>query len=84
ERVEFWEIVGLLHDLDFEMYPDEHCVKQRELMTELDLDKSIIACTIMVALASNGVAPFSPAFKADLKPNPVDSIPIVKNNIKQI
>ncbi len=38
----------------------------------------------MVALASNGVAPFSPAFKADLKPNPVDSIPIVKNNIKQI
>ncbi len=46
ERVEFWEIVGLLHDLDFEMYPDEHCVKQRELMTELDLDKSIIDSTI--------------------------------------
>ena len=33
ERVEFWEIVGLLHDLDFEM-------------TELDLDKSIIDSTI--------------------------------------
>ena len=28
ENVDFWEIVGLLHDLDFEMYHEEHCVKQ--------------------------------------------------------
>lgn len=27
ERVEFWEIVGFLYDLDFEMYFDEYCVK---------------------------------------------------------
>ena len=25
DEADFWEIVGLLHDLDFEMYPDEHC-----------------------------------------------------------
>ncbi|MDD7363383.1 MAG: hydrolase [Firmicutes bacterium] len=45
ERKDFWEIVGLLHDLDFEMYPDEHCVKQVELMEEEDLDEDIIHAT---------------------------------------
>ena len=29
DEADFWEIVGLLHDLDFEMYPDEHCIKRR-------------------------------------------------------
>jgi len=29
---EFWGLVGLLHDIDFEMYPDEHCVKASELL----------------------------------------------------
>ena len=27
ENVEFWGLVGLLHDIDFEMWPEEHCVK---------------------------------------------------------
>ena len=30
DEADFWEIVGLLHDLDFEMYPDEHCIKSHE------------------------------------------------------
>jgi predicted hydrolase (HD superfamily) len=34
ERVEFWAVVGLLHDVDFEEYPDEHCVKGEELLRE--------------------------------------------------
>jgi len=34
EEADFWGIVGLLHDLDFEMWPEEHCVKCRELMRE--------------------------------------------------
>ena len=27
ERRAFWETVGMLHDVDFELYPDEHCVR---------------------------------------------------------
>lgn len=46
ENVEFWEVVGLLHDLDFGMYPEDHCVKQVEIMKELDLDESIIKSTV--------------------------------------
>lgn len=45
DRVEFWKTVGMLHDLDFELYPDQHCVKQQELMKELDLDEEIIHAT---------------------------------------
>ena len=32
EREEYWRVVGLLHDTDFELYPDEHCVKGIELL----------------------------------------------------
>lgn len=46
ENIDFWEVVGLLHDLDFGMYPEEHCVKQVEIMNELDIDESIIRSTI--------------------------------------
>ncbi|RLD29132.1 MAG: hydrolase, partial [Bacteroidetes bacterium] len=34
EDVEKWGIIGLIHDMDYEMYPVEHCVKARELMEE--------------------------------------------------
>ena len=33
EDREYWSIVGLLHDIDFEMYPDEHCKKAPELLS---------------------------------------------------
>ena len=46
ENVDYWEIVGLLHDLDFEMYPEEHCVKQVELMKELNIDEAVIKSTV--------------------------------------
>lgn len=45
DEADFWEIVGLLHDLDFEMYPDEHCIKSQEIMRERDLDKRLIHAT---------------------------------------
>ena len=32
EEADFWAVVGLLHDIDFEQYPAEHCVKARELL----------------------------------------------------
>ena len=31
---EFWGIVGLLHDIDFEQWPEQHCVKAPELLRE--------------------------------------------------
>lgn len=46
ENAEFWEIVGLLHDLDFGLYPDEHCVKQVEIMRSHDIDEDIIRSTV--------------------------------------
>ena len=45
DEVEFWGNVGLLHDLDFEQYPEEHCVKSQELMREAGLDERIICAT---------------------------------------
>ena len=32
EEEDFWAMAGLLHDIDFEMYPDEHCIKAPELL----------------------------------------------------
>ena len=34
EDAEYWAITGLLHDIDFELYPQEHCVKAPELLRE--------------------------------------------------
>ena len=34
EDVDKWGIVGLLHDIDYEMYPEEHCVKARNILEE--------------------------------------------------
>ena len=45
DEADFWEIVGLLHDLDFEMYPDEHCIKSQEIMRENGLDERLIRAT---------------------------------------
>ena len=39
DQEEYWGIVGLLHDLDFELYPEEHCVKSQELMREHGVDE---------------------------------------------
>jgi len=45
EEADFWEIVGLLHDLDFELYPDEHCIKSQQIMREHGLDERLIRAT---------------------------------------
>lgn len=44
-EIELWGIVGLLHDLDFEMYPDEHCIKCQEIMAKEKIDPKIIRAT---------------------------------------
>ena len=45
EEKEFWSLVGLLHDLDFEMWPDDHCIKSQELMREAGVDEAMIRAT---------------------------------------
>ena len=45
DEKEYWSIVGLLHDLDFERWPDEHCIKSQELMREAGVEESIIRAT---------------------------------------
>ena len=42
ENEEFWRCVGMLHDLDFEEFPEEHCVKEQQWMEEMDLDPALI------------------------------------------
>ncbi len=49
EEAEFWEAAGLLHDLDFEKFPDQHCVKCQEIMRERGIDEKLIH-----AVASHG------------------------------
>ena len=58
DEEDFWGIAGLLHDLDFEKYPEEHCIKSQEIMKERGIDEKIIYAT-----ASHGYA-----ITVDIKP----------------
>lgn len=49
DEADFWEAVGILHDLDFELWPEQHCVKEQELLRQRDIDERIIH-----AVASHG------------------------------
>ncbi|MDR2733525.1 MAG: hydrolase [Spirochaetota bacterium] len=51
EEADFWAIAGLLHDLDFEQYPEQHCIKAQEIMRERGLPENLIR-----AVASHGYA----------------------------
>lgn len=42
DEAEYWGIVGLLHDIDFELYPDQHCIKAPELLKEAGVGDDII------------------------------------------
>lgn len=46
ERVEFWRAAGMLHDIDFELYPEQHCVKANEILHELDIDEELIHAVV--------------------------------------
>ena len=49
ENALFWSLVGLLHDLDFEQWPDEHCTKAKELLEQAGYPQDFIH-----AVASHG------------------------------
>ena len=55
DQADFWATVGLLHDLDFEMWPEQHCVKQQELMRDAGVDEAIIHATCSHGYGMTGV-----------------------------
>ena len=59
DEADFWAQVGLLHDLDFEVYPAEHCLKSQEIMREHGLDERLIRATAShgYGLAQNDIEP---------------------------
>ncbi len=42
ENEDFWGFVGLLHDIDYEMYPEEHCIKAPEMLKEINANSELI------------------------------------------
>ena len=58
EEEEFWGIVGLLHDIDFEQYPEQHCIKALKLLKDGGASEELIH-----AVCSHGYA-----ITVDVKP----------------
>lgn len=46
DEADFWANVGLLHDLDFEQFPEQHCIKEEEIMRERGLDERLIHAVV--------------------------------------
>ncbi len=42
DEADFWATAGLLHDIDFEQYPEKHCLKAEELLNEAGVDPELI------------------------------------------
>ena len=42
EEADFWAMAGLLHDVDFEMYPEEHCIKAPDLLAEVNASPDLV------------------------------------------
>ena len=55
EEADFWAMCGLLHDIDFEMYPEEHCKKAPELLAEVNASEALIhaVCSHAYGLCSD-------------------------------
>lgn len=58
EEEDFWGIVGLLHDLDFERFPEQHCIKEQEIMRERGIEERLI----------HGIASHGYGLTVDVKP----------------
>ena len=59
DEAEYWGIVGLLHDIDFEMWPEEHCKKAEELLRKANVSDEMI-----YSVCSHGYG-----ICVDIKPN---------------
>ncbi|MGI6696887.1 MAG: HD domain-containing protein [Christensenellales bacterium] len=57
DEADFWAMVGLLHDIDFEQFPEEHCAKAPEILQEAGYDERFIHA---VCSHGYGLMPSSP------------------------
>ena len=46
DEADFWSMVGLLHDIDFELYPDQHCLKAPEMLREGGASEELIHAVV--------------------------------------
>ncbi len=65
DQADYWQAVGLLHDIDFEQWPDQHCVKSQELLRAAGVDESIVRATASHGwgMTAAGIAPEHPMEK---------------------
>ena len=42
EEADFWGLCGLLHDVDFEQFPEQHCIKAPELLAEINAEPELV------------------------------------------
>lgn len=54
-REDYWRTVGMLHDVDFEQWPEEHCVKGVELLRAEGVDESVIRSAMSHGWGMTGV-----------------------------
>jgi len=59
DREEYWRVVGMLHDTDFELYPDEHCVKGIEILQNEGVPQDIIQSALSHGWGMNK-SPYEP------------------------
>jgi len=59
-REEYWAVVGMLHDVDFGLYPDEHCVKGEQILRDEGVDEDIIRSALSHGWGLTGTA-YEPA-----------------------
>jgi len=64
ENVDFWGLVGLLHDIDFEVYPDQHCQVAPRLLSEVNASEEMVH-----AICSHGFGICSDVEPANLMEN---------------
>ena len=64
EDPQFWGLVGLLHDVDYERYPDQHCQKAPELLAQIHASDAVVhaVCSHAYGLCSD-VEPVHPMEK---------------------
>ena len=56
---QYWGIVGLLHDIDFELYPEQHCIKAPELLREGGVSEAIIHGVVSHGRTYLGSSPYA-------------------------
>lgn len=46
DEADFWQTAGILHDLDFEQYPDQHCTKEAQILRERGVDERLVHAVV--------------------------------------